>query len=123
MRTAAPPLLLLLLLLMAPLACGGGTTREVIGGASLLFDDPPSMHGRVARSALVARVRFVSVEPVGVRDIVLRDGYTYRAGYVAALEYTFGVLEYLKGTGGAEGHGVGLRVDHAGMGRPGDPFN
>ena len=102
MRTAAPPLLLLLLLLLAPLACGGGTTREVIGGASLLFDDPPSMHGRVARSALVARVRFVSVEPVGVRDIVLRDGYTYRAGYVAALEYTFGVLEYLKGTGGAE---------------------
>ena len=67
-----------------------------------MFDDPPSMHGRVARSALVARVRFVSVDPVGVRDTVLRDGYTYRAGYVAALEYTFRVNEYLKGTGGAE---------------------
>ena len=107
MRTASA---LAALLLLASLACGDGKTTEVTGGMPL-FENPASMQQRVARSEVIARVRFVSVEPAGVRDRIYRERsrdsdhnvvWGDYMGYVAALEYTFRVLEYMKGTGGAE---------------------
>ncbi len=72
------------------------TTRAVstygVGG-------PAPLRQMVAVSKVVARVRFVSVKAVGVHSWLYTDQHGNHRGYVAALEYTFSVVEYLKGTG------------------------
>ena len=79
-------------------------TQEVIrdhGSYGLL--GPSSIEEMTARSKVVARVRFVSVRPVGQRSPVgypFGDPRTER--YYAALEYTFTALEYIKGSGGSQ---------------------
>ena len=63
----------------------------------------------VAHAVIIVRATFNSAQPVGVRSAInYRVGSTgaYLDGYQGSLEITFDVLEYLKGTGGAQVKGV-----------------
>ena len=71
-----------------------------------------SLPQMVAASDVIARVRFVSVEPVGVRSRLSVDASNGFFGYAAALEYTFSVVEYLKGSGGAQFKAVAYGGDY-----------
>ena len=66
----------------------------------IAYDGPTALEERMVRSDVVARVKLVSAAQV-VEEAAdwPGDGET---SYVNALEYTFTVLEYLKGTGGSE---------------------
>ena len=75
---------------------------------------PSSIEEMTARSKVVARVRFVSVRAVGQRAPQnYPSSATKDTGYYAALEYTFTVLEYLKGSGGSQvtAYAVGSDVE------------
>ena len=88
------------------LACGGGDTliRDNYGAMKesrimvLPYEGQQSLEERILRAAIIARVELVSHEIVGAR-------YINKFGtpvdlYSPAIEVTFNVLEYLKGTGG-----------------------
>ena len=63
----------------------------------------------IAHAVIIVRATFNSARPVGVRSgILYKIGSTgaYLDGYQGSLELTFDVLEYLKGTGGAQVKGV-----------------
>ena len=64
------------------------------------YDGPTSLEERMVRSDVIARVKLVSVAQV-VEEAAdwPNEGET---SYIGALEYTFKVLEYLKGSGGSE---------------------
>ena len=68
---------------------------------SELFYFTASLEEMVLKADIVARVRLGSVEPAGAK---MAYGYTARDGleYAGSLKLTMNVLEYLKGTGGAE---------------------
>ena len=75
---------------------------------------PSSIEEMAARSKVVARVRFASVRAVGQRAPQnYPSSATKDTGYYAALEYTFTVLEYLKGSGGSQvtAYAVGSDVE------------
>ena len=92
-------------------------TQEVVMATDVYGQvGPSSIEEMAARSKVVARVRFVSVRPVGQRSPV---GYpssaTKAEGYYAALEYTFRVLEYIKGSGGSQVTAVAVGSDFEGF--------
>ena len=63
----------------------------------------------IAHAVIIVRATFNSARPVGVRSgLLYKIGSTgaYLDGYQGSLEITFDVLEYLKGTGGAQVKGV-----------------
>ena len=78
----------------------------------LSYGGAPSLDEKIAASAVIARVRFLRAEPVGIHSQTYRAildqgfheplGLGEPLGYVASLEFTFTVLEYLKGTGGTQ---------------------
>ena len=76
------------------------TTRTTLHHEYGIFGVLSNLEGMVVQSEVIARVRFVSVRPVGVVDNRPERGWRY--WYTGALEYTFTVSEYLKGSGGPE---------------------
>ena len=79
---------------------------QAIGSAwgeyGVLYRGTNTMEELILRADAVARVRFSSV-----KQTVEQIGFTYPSGtrwnqYTGALEFTFDVLEYLKGSGGME---------------------
>ena len=61
----------------------------------------------IARATVIVRATFDSVRPVGMRSIYTYDSETQQFdGYHGSLEFTFNVLEYLKGTGGNQVKGI-----------------
>ena len=90
----------------SPLGLTSESTQELESqrSASELPRWPTSLRERIARSDVVARVRFQSV-----RQVVESAPSVYDADdtvYVFALEYRFRVIEYLKGAGAVEVVGV-----------------
>ncbi len=83
-------------------ACGEGDTliKDNAPMVRILpFEGQQSLEERILRAAIVARVELVSHKTVGAK-------YINKFGtpvdlYSPAVEFTFNVLEYLKGTGGA----------------------
>ena len=72
--------------------------KEVVKEGQLLvlpFDGRETLEERTLSSAVIARVELASHRIVGARYSTFRDDYA------PAIEFTFDVLEYLKGTGGA----------------------
>ena len=59
------------------------------------------LESRILRSEVIARVKLRSVAQVVERNTLWKDIYG-KDYYVAALEFTFDVLEYLKGSGGRQ---------------------
>ncbi len=59
------------------------------------------LESRILRSEVIARVKLRSVAQVVERNTLWKDIYG-KDYYVAALEFTFDVLEYLKGSGGSQ---------------------
>ena len=86
------------------------TTRTKLYHEYGIFASLASLEVMVRQSEVIARVRLVSVRPVGIVDNQPRRGWRDR--YTGALEYTFSVSEYLKGSGGPEiravAHGLAL---------------
>ncbi len=86
-----------------------------------IYDGKVPLDVIIVYSDVVARVRFISVKQVvEPHDISLATATARRIVYVHALEYTFQVLEYLKGSGPTEikvlagdGTGVYLTVAEA----------
>ena len=61
----------------------------------------------IAHATIIVRATFDSVRPVGVRSIDTYDTESQQFdGYHGSLEFTFNVLEYLKGTGGNQIKGI-----------------
>ena len=61
----------------------------------------------IAHATIIVRATFDSVRPVGVRSIDTYDTESKQFdGYHGSLEFTFNVLEYLKGTGGNQMKGI-----------------
>ena len=105
------------LLVVAVFAVRMWGTQEVVMATDVYgMIGPSSIEEMAARSKVVARVRFVSVRPVGQRSPV---GYpssaTKAEGCYAALEYTFRVLEYIKGSGGSQITAVAVGSDFEGF--------
>ena len=84
---------------------GGGDWYGWLGQATL--------EEMVVASPIIVRGRLASVTPVGVRSRLSLNGTIpgamYLEGYQGSLEFTFDVLEYLKGSGGGPGDGRRLR--------------
>ena len=91
--------------------CGGPSERE--GEVTKEYDGygewgSASLEEMIAKSDVIIRGRFRSARPVGVRSsrsVTDGDRPEYD-GYLGSLELTFGVTEYLKGSGGDQMKGV-----------------
>ena len=89
------------------LACGEGDAliRDNYGAMKqsqimvIPYRGQQSLEERILESAIIARVDLVSHEIVGSRYINRHNGFVADF-YSPAIEFTFNVLEYLKGTGG-----------------------
>ncbi len=104
MRTTWRTLVVALLGLVA-LSCSSAKQVEVIEGLDYYGSYPASQTEIMAVSDVIALVRFRSVEAVGVHSPHTRwpdhiGGPEIDRGYHPALDVTFDVIEYLKGTGG-----------------------
>ena len=91
---------------------GGGATPAaperpsgVVAPLSVSYDGPSSLESRILKSPVIARVRLRSATST-VESVTIFDGSTK---YIALLEFSFSVLEYLKGAPptGSVGSGVG----------------
>ncbi len=79
-------------------------------GSGIDYYGPMSLEERIALVDVIARVKLRSVAQTVERRVDYdSNGVVDREGYVAALEFTFDVLEYLKGSGGSQI--VGLAED------------
>ena len=107
---------LILTLVIVMSACGGSeevmptptatplptpTETTANGGSNFSLTNAPDwpIESRILRSDVVARVKLHSVAHV-VERVPKAPEYNGKDYYVAALEFTFDVLEYLKGSGG-----------------------
>ena len=74
-----------------------------------------SLEEMIAVSPIIVRATFNSVKPVGVRSVfsvVRPPGREWQYnGFVGSLEFTFDVIEYLKGRGGSQVRGVAYGHD------------
>ena len=80
--------------------------KEVVKEGQLLvlpFDGRETLEERTLSSAVIARVELASHRIVGARYSTFRDDYA------PAIEFTFDVLEYLKGNWRSHGDRVGFR--------------
>ena len=123
--------LLVILGVVTLLGCGGGGVEEpspdptpvvvpkvVMRGGIDLYGKLglTSMEELIADSPIIVRARFNSVRPVGVRSWrSTTPGLDPEFdGYVGSLEFTFDVIEYLKGSGGPQVKGVAYGYDMVG---------
>ena len=67
--------------------------------ADPLWSVPASLEEIIVKSEVVARVRFESVEPAGVKPAFEYANHYSPEEYAGALKFTLSVLEYLKGSG------------------------
>ena len=87
--------LMLVLLGLSAMACSSSPQKQIQRSMDFYGLYPHGLSVIIAGSKVIARVRFVSVEPVGVYSPFNRKGYH------PSLEVSFKVLEYIKGTGGS----------------------
>ena len=116
-------LLILISLMLLSAGCGPSSTsdrppeteeeepKEVIKELDLYgWHGVASLEEMIASSSIIVRATFVSATPVGVRSVLATrpdaNGLLQVNGYQGALELTFNVLEYLKGSGGTEVKGI-----------------
>jgi len=91
---------------------GALATERTPGIRSSLYtyDGPSSsLRQRIAGAEVIARVKFQSVKQV-IESVP--SPYTANTVYVAALEYSFRVLEYLEGSGGTEIVGIAYDITY-----------
>ena len=96
------------------------------------MDGPASLDEMIAKSPIIIRGTLASVTPVGVRSVLSTtrdlDNQQFN-NFHGSLEYTFNVLEYLKGSGGSQVKGIaygtnlyemlaGTRAEAARLARP-----
>ena len=86
----------------SPLGAPARTTPPVeppsVASLSVTYDGPSSIEERILKSPVIARVRLDSATST-VESATSFDGSTK---YIALLEFSFSVLEYLKGSGGSD---------------------
>ena len=86
----------------SPLGAPARTTPPVeppsVASLSVTYDGPSSIEERILKSPVIARVRLDSATST-VESATAPDGSTK---YIALLEFSFSVLEYLKGSGGSD---------------------
>ena len=86
----------------SPLGAPARTTPPVeppsVASLSVTYDGPSSIEERILKSPVIARVRLNSVTST-VESATIFDGSTK---YIALLEFSFSVLEYLKGSGASD---------------------
>ena len=116
-------LLILIGLMLLSAGCGPSSTsdrppeteeeepKEVVKELDLYgWHGVASLEEMIASSSIIVRATFVSATPVGVRSVLATrpdaSGLLQVNGYQGALELTFNVLEYLKGSGGTEVKGI-----------------
>ena len=115
-----PKLLLLVAgLVLLLTACGEPEPEpqnEIIIREAVMRESPPieyyGVHGKatleelIVTSPLIVQARFRSVRTVGIRGVYSLSSTHHFDGYIGALEFTFEVVEYLKGSGGDTVTGV-----------------
>ena len=69
-----------------------------VASLSVTYDGPTALEERIFKSPVIARVRLNSVTST-VESATIFDGSTK---YIALLEFSFSVLEYLKGSGASD---------------------
>ena len=115
-------LLILVSLMLLSAGCGPSSTsdrppetgeepKEVVKELDLYgWHGVASLEEMIASSLIIVRATFMSATPVGVRSVLATqpdaNGLLQVSGYQGALELTFNVLEYLKGSGGTEVKGI-----------------
>ena len=75
-----------------------GSSVAPPAGSMIAYDGPTSLEERIFASPVIARVRLDSATST-VESATAPDGSTK---YIALLEFSFSVLEYLKGSGGSD---------------------
>ena len=85
----------------SPLGAPARTTPPVeppsVASLSVTYDGPSSIEERILKSPVIARVRLDSATST------VEAGPTYRGmKYIALVEFSFSVLEYLKGSGASD---------------------
>ncbi len=108
--------------------------EEILRGGISLYgmDGPASLDEMIAKSPIIIRGTLASVTPVGVRSVAATTSDLSNLqfdGFHGSLEFTFNVLEYLKGSGGSQVKGIaygtnlyevlaGTRAEAARLARP-----
>ena len=77
---------------------GASVESQAVALAPLSYDGPSSLEERILESAVIVRVRFDSATST-VESVTSHDGTTK---YIALLEFSLSVLEYLKGATSTE---------------------